>query len=749
MDHELEVQNIDSDENQDTRGEARPIAPIRFAPVSGLYECRMPIATIPVNPVSGGRLAGSEGLGAVGIGQRFIAEPLRLDVDGRYPQHVASGSVIRSMTSSVQWIANLTPAGANRWTGTIWYKDGNVTGFPYTTVEIHVAPSAFPAQHNATAKFSGGGGSTLVRSYKFSSGYFHSVDFEFDSAEGEQATIDIDTHAHPNHPGTIPAERLSIQTVYQRAGFDVTTSPGGPVPIAGAGVDAKWSNQEMHDAMQTYWSRFAPRAQWAMWVFFASLHESGTNLGGIMFDDIGPNHRQGTAIFNDSFIANPPAGDPAPAAWVRRMLFWTACHEMGHAFNLAHAWQKALGTPWIPLTNTPEARSFMNYPYKVAGGQMAFFQNFEFRFDDSELLFMRHAPNRFVQMGNADWFDHHAFEGANVSPEPALRLEVRVNRNQPIFEFLEPPVLELKLTNTSPDPQTLAQDILLDTEAMTVIVKKDGKPARRLVPYARYCRQSRVQVLAPTESLYESLFVGAGRNGWDLAEPGNYTVQIALRVGEEDIVSNPLRLRVRPPQGYDEEVLAQDFFSDDVGRVISFDGSRFFDGANDTLREISTRFADRLVAIHARIALGTQMMRRYKRLGASEEHPSGLRIEYDPARAREAVELLDRALVAQPDAAAGSLGHVDYRWYSERYADWLAEEQDPQDAARVLGVLLDALTKRSVGGRPVRAEVLREIGARKEQYGSATDTRRSKAGVARTGAEDVSPSRQARAKGRD
>jgi hypothetical protein len=55
------------------------------------------------------------------------------------------------------------------------------------------------------------------------------------------------------------------------------------------------------------------------------------------------------------------------------MRFWTAVHELGHAFNLAHSWQKSLGTGWVPLADQPEARSFMNYPYAVRGGQEAFF----------------------------------------------------------------------------------------------------------------------------------------------------------------------------------------------------------------------------------------------------------------------------------------------------------------------------------------------------------------------------------------
>ena len=78
--------------------------------------------------------------------------------------------------------------------------------------------------------------------------------------------------------------------------------------VSGAGLDARWSDAEMHDAMLVFWSRFSATAQWAMWVFFAGLNEEdGKSLGGIMFDDIGAQHRQGTAIFNKSFIADPPA----------------------------------------------------------------------------------------------------------------------------------------------------------------------------------------------------------------------------------------------------------------------------------------------------------------------------------------------------------------------------------------------------------------------------------------------------------
>jgi hypothetical protein len=90
-----------------------------------------------------------------------------------------------------------------------------------------------------------------------------------------------------------------------------------------------------------------------------------------------------------------------------------------------------------------------------------------------------------------------------------------------------------------------------------------------VVPYATRCVKPGRRVLEAGASIYAPRFAAAGRNGWDLAEPGDYAVQLGLRVDGDDVVSNELRLRVTPPRSREEEFLAQDFFSDDVGRVLA------------------------------------------------------------------------------------------------------------------------------------------------------------------------------------
>jgi hypothetical protein len=687
--------------------------------VSGLYATGGLVAEMEEQPeqLRSEEVDGGATLTPMAV-QPLFGEELRLDVDGRYPQMAASGTIPISKVQRLHWIARVTKAGAHTYTGRIWYKDTGSTSFPYTTVTIVVMAGPIGWLKIAKATFSATGLPPRVMVYHYKSAYFHKVEFEFDAETNITPGLSIQTHAHPNRPATLPSETLSIQTVFQRSGFKVSTSPN-PSSIA-APLGTTWSDMEMHDAMVAFWSRFQATAQWAMWVLFARQHEMGTGLGGIMFDDIGPNHRQGTALFYDSFISTAPAGDPSPAAWVSRMHFWTAIHEMGHAFNLAHSWQKALGTPWIPLANEPEARSFMNYPYNVAGGQTAFFADFAFRFSNPELLFMRHAPAKFVRMGDANWFDNHAFEQAALHPMPPLSLEVRFNRSRPAYEFLEPVVAELKLKNISSTPQVVDENILKTLDGITIALKRDGSPARQYVPYARYCMKAIPKVLGPGQAIYGSVFLTAGLNGIDVAEPGRYVIQAALHQPDGDILSAPATLRIAPPRDFDEEVMAQDVFTDAVGRVMAFDGSNVLKGANDTLREVVAKLGDRRVSRHARIPLALAIAKPAQVLdiGAGGERLAAgadrqTTVQTLAARPEEARAGLDEALLgAGADVAAESLGHVDYKYYVDRLTELLETQGQRPEARKVQQELRTLLASRNVLPR-----VLAEIDAKISSLG--------------------------------
>jgi hypothetical protein len=645
-------------------------------------------------------------------------EELRLDVDGRYPQMTASGSIPISPVQRLHWIATIHATGSHTYSGGIWYKDPAVTPFGYTTVDITVS-SLLVLWRKAKVVFSGAGLKPRVRLFKFRSPYFHKVEVEYDSESPLVPVLHIDTCAHPNRPATLPCENLTIRQVFQRSGFDTSISPNTSAVTGAPG--GTWSDMEMHDAMIVFWSRFANLPQWALWTFFANQHDFGSDLGGIMFDDIGPNHRQGTAIFYDSFISDPPPPtDPHVNPYIARNRFWTAVHEMGHAFNLAHSWQKSLGapfgTPWIPLADEPEARSFMNYPYGVAGGETAFYADFEYRFTDQELLFMRHAPERFVRMGDAAWFDNHGFEQARVQAAPALSLELRVNRATPVFEFLEPVMVELKLKNTSSQPQVVDDNILTTLDGITIALKRQGSPARQFLPFAQYCMKAAAKVLQPNEAMYGSVYVTAGLNGVDVAEPGRYILQAALHRTEGDIVSRPLLLRVAPPRGFEEEVVAQDFFTDEVSRVLAFDGSRVLGEANKVLRDVVERLGARRVAKHARVPLGLSVAEPAKVLtiAAGTERAAGgaaprKTIKVESSHPERAEAELKAALMTNPDVAAESLGHIDYKYYVDELTNLLEAQGDVDEAADSQDTMYKIMAARNVLPR-----VLAEIDGRRQ-----------------------------------
>lgn len=633
---------------------------------------------------------------------------LRLDVDGRYPQMTASGVIVPAWyAKKTHWIADLERGTTDHWKGKIWYLEGDRRLFPFDTVEIRVSRRHFRSRAYAELTFHGYRNDSGPYRLEHVSPYFHDVEFEYDFVEGSDAFTQCNTHDHPNHPADLPQELLSIESVYRRAGFNVVKSGGDDtVPITLSG-DNIWSETELHNAMQQYWSQFDNIAQWSMWTVFAGVHSGGA--AGIMFDDIGPNHRQGTAIFSDNDLFNADPSDPNPIKFRERYIFWCACHEMGHCFNLAHSWQKEypyLGNPWCGrLKNEQDALSFMNYPfyYPVGGwnssGTDDYFADFRWRFSDQELLFLRHAPERFVQMGNADWFDDHGFQYANSANRPDLALELRVNRSHRVFEFLETVTIELKLSNISKDPQIVDGHVLKSMDDFVIIVKKDGKPARQFIPFANMDVRPVKKVLNPGESLYDAHMISAGQNGWDLSEPGNYTIQAVLKLKSgEDLVSNALRLRILPPKGYDEEHIAQDYFSEDVGRVLVFEGSPALTRANDTLTRLVDQFPEHRAAIMAKYALVNPVAMKFKQLHIPDKIIPELSLaeqgfkfiaknaDYDGAKAH-----LDAAVNENVNEAADTFGHIRYRKFAEKYAKlalWAGDSQKADDVVKRLHTTL-------------------------------------------------------------
>jgi hypothetical protein len=372
-------------------------------------------------------------------------------------------------------------------------------------------------------------------------------------------------------------------------------------------------------------------------------------------------------------------------------------HEIGHTFNLAHSWQKSLGTAWVPTPDEPSALSYMNYPYNYPAGLDAFFAAFEYGFSPSELLFMRHAPERFVKMGAAPWFSQHgfeeeAYEQVRAAATGPLELEVRVHRQTP-YEFLEPVVVELRLRNVSTTPQVV-DSAVLHGDGLALVVAREGGEAKRWLPFSRQCTAPVPTVLAPGEAIYESVFVSAGTGGWLISDPGRYSVYAALDAASGvTAVSRPLTLVVDQPRDPEAERLAGEVFSQGVAHTLAFGGTRVLHEANNTLAEVAERMPESRVAVHATAVLGAPMASDGKVLRTDADGHEVFDVA--PAAPEEARELLSRAL-SDFDRAADSLGHIEVTQQTMRLAAVLDETGDSDAKADLLDTSADALERRGV-----------------------------------------------------
>ena len=247
--------------------------------------------------------------------------------------------------------------------------------------------------------------------------------------------------------------------------------------------------------------------------------------------------------------------------------------------------------------------------------------------------------------------------------------------------------LELKLKNVSKQQQLVEKDVLNEFENMSIIIKREGLPARQWLPFAQYCYDKEMILLNPDKSLYETMLLSAGKNGWDISEPGNYTVQAMLTLGEEVIVSNALPIRISAARTHDEEVCAQDVFSKEVGQLLTFGGSQYLTRANETLEEVIIRIPNKQAARQAKIARALPKLRNFKSINITGDavtmHAAiankQVKISESKADHRAVMESLNQVLIEEADYTAQTLGHINYKRQMDKYSEFLAQA-NPSEA---------------------------------------------------------------------
>ena len=616
---------------------------------------------------------------------------LRVDVDGPRPLQRVSGDFFSTSGATTSYFGSFIVEGASIVTTGSQVKIeglGRFTwnaGAPLVRVTIPRA-TVVQAPRPATVQFltppSTPGASYLCG---FSSRKFRTVQWEQDSVAGTVPFLSYDTGSLPQPAGS-PARILTVSKAFAEAGIELQeagTPNVIPVAAAGSGAVPTWSDSELHNAMTGHFSMHANQPQWRVWMLVATTHDQGAR--GIMFDYSDSFQRQGAAVFYDAIKGTDAA--------TQRAQLRTYVHELGHAFNLLHSWDKGFADPPQPLGPNGGLGdlSWMNYAWKyqppapAPGGESAYWASFPFHFTDNELVHLRHGFLRDVIMGanpfakGAAEIDPALFEDP-LSDNSGLAFELR---SKEAFGYGEPVVVELKLSATDLRGRETHGYLHPKDEFVSIAIRQ---PSGRVVlyrPMLRRCMdEDRSVRLDPGQpAIYDSAYIGFGRDGLYFEQPGQYELRAQYVAADGSrIVSPVLSLRVRPPASAEDERVGELMMGEEQGKLLALLGSDSEDlrrgrAALDTVVE---QHAGHPLAVYAQLAKGINCARDFKDLTPDK------RLHVREAEPKDAVKLL--AAVEQASAANDDAGvdNITLNMAMRRRARAEARAGSPAKGAKVM-----------------------------------------------------------------
>ncbi|QIO54610.1 hypothetical protein HA461_25825 (plasmid) [Rhizobium leguminosarum bv. trifolii] len=466
------------------------------------------------------------------------------------------------------------------------------------------------------------------------------------------------SHGHPDRPADLPERALTIERAYHEAGVAVSIDPSHTVIDDTAAAFQSWTPAELHDAMETHFSRFGGTwPSWAMWGLMAGAFERPT-VGGIMFDAAAAlggagqaPERQGFAVFRKhSWFQDLVEGEPQTQeqAWAARHFLYTWVHEAGHAFNHLHSWDKG----------RPDSLSWMNYDwrYDQRNGADTFWKRFPFRFDDDELIHIRHGNRASVIMGGDPWSSGSHMDAPNLSMaqlEGSQPVEFII-RSKRYFEFMDSVIIELRLRNLLAEGQIrIDQQLAPEFGAVVIYIQKPDGRVLKYEPVMCALATPELSTLAPLvkdkegpDRYSREVFISYGANGFYFDQPGDYKIRAIYQgLGDVLIPSNRHTIRIGVPIDNELDRLAQDYFSDAVGLTLYLQGSRslYLESSFAFLRDLADRRKGTMLAANIGIALAHGAAKPFHRIEQESGQKNKLKQTIAP-NPELALDLTDPAL---------------------------------------------------------------------------------------------------------
>jgi hypothetical protein len=447
--------------------------------------------------------------------------------------------------------------------------------------------------------------------------------------------------------------RITVRECLRRAGFEASgVGQSGMLPRNVPGWE--WSESSIFDLqrdLQRLHDVMAGSAQAALAVPSWEVHllmltrATKPGLFGVMFDVIDLLPRQGLAVFVQEIRDRTPVDEED------RRIIHTTVHELGHALNLAHRFERVLGRA--------NSMSFMNYDseYRGGGREDDYWRQFAYRFDPDEVSFIRHGPLSSVMPGTAPFHSVNYWgstPGASQDfvpdePTPGFRLALEPPAAGTLFDFGQPVYLQVSLTNNG------TRDVILPPEALDIkagllevlVERYSGvggtrvSEAQPFVPMLQRCLdlRSRPSVLPPGIPRTENISLSFGAGGFTMADPGRYRLTPLLTIADPDdpgrsatlvIRGESLTVQVAYPKTRRDEMNAMELFRPDVGAWFALGGSNALSQAREVLTEMGEArrkdardTSDPIASVIAR-SLGIYASRPYVRYRDGEyvRHPA-------------------------------------------------------------------------------------------------------------------------------
>ncbi len=393
------------------------------------------------------------------------------------------------------------------------------------------------------------------------------------------------------------SQTFTFTGVYRAAGLDFRAV----VNEVNVPQDPLLTIAEMHTLLATHRSLSAGGDNWHLWLLVGSRVD-GTL--GIMFDTGTPPHREGAAGFYDPTLPNSTIieqsargqklGD-VPLAFLR-----TLVHEAGHAFNLFH--------PKHDVHSPPVGTTIMNQTGDVMGFATAanpYPCNASMAFDEHNRTSLVHSPDPQVKPGWKEFGWGHSTTWTGIA-EPVdalglrtaetaaggLRLDLELPDQAHRGEFVAGTAT---VTNTGDTPRAVTAALNLSEGDLWLSADTPAGDRVELRDVVIACGVRRFVELQPGESISGQLQLFYTAGGFTFDQPGTYTVQAELDVGDvpENILrSEPAHIVIRPAATDEEQELESLTLDTGVGLALAIGDSGAEPAAQEKLEEVLDRFPE-------------------------------------------------------------------------------------------------------------------------------------------------------------